>query len=65
MSDVGRDYTYHYQVEALTALKGASDQQSSLVMGAKATFTPTSTCNFVLKVHIFIYVINQETLTVF
>jgi len=47
---VGRDYTYDYQVEAISSLKGTTDEESSLKIGAKVTFQHLSPCNFLLKV---------------
>ena len=47
---VGRDYTYDYQVEAISSMKGTTDEESSLKIGAKVTFQLLSPCNFLLKV---------------
>ena len=47
---VGRDYTYDYQVEAISSMKGTTDEESSLMIGAKVTFQLLSPCNFLLKV---------------
>ena len=46
----GRDYTYDYQVEAISSMKGTTDEESSLKIGAKVTFQLVSPCNFLLKV---------------
>ena len=48
--EVGRDYTYDYQVEAISSMKGTTDEESSLKIGAKVTFQLLSPCNFLLKV---------------
>ena len=47
---VGRDYTYDYQVEAISSMKGTTNEESSLKIGAKVTFQLLSSCNFLLKV---------------
>ena len=47
---VGREYTYDYQVEAISSMKGTTDEESSLMIEAKVTFQLLSPCNFLLKV---------------
>ena len=47
---MGRDYTYDYQVEAISSLKGTTDEESSLMIKARVTFQLLSPCNFLLKV---------------
>ena len=47
---VGREYTYDYQVEAISSMKGTTDEESSLMIEAKVTFKLLSPCNFLLKV---------------
>ena len=45
----GRVYTYQYAVEATTVINGASDQQSTFSVTARAEIGMVGPCNFVLK----------------
>ena len=47
--EVGKVFSFQYEVEATTAINGASDQRSTFSFNAIADIGAVSPCNFVLK----------------
>ena len=45
-------YTYDYEVETVSEMRGSSDNQSRMKIKARALIFARSSCSFVLKVHI-------------
>ncbi len=49
--EVGKAYEYDYAAETVTAMRGTSDQESRVLVRAKAEVTVRDRCDFELKVH--------------
>ena len=47
---VGKVYSYNYKVSVVTKIKGNSDEDSSLVISARANFHHSTACNFDMQV---------------
>jgi len=46
----GKAYSYKYNVKAVSEMRGASDQQSSLALNARVVIHAESACEYALRV---------------
>jgi hypothetical protein len=47
---VGKVYTYDYEVDTITEMRGTSEQQSKLKIKARAKIHAVTACDFAMEV---------------